>query len=287
MNDARAYIAQAQKEKWAIPHFNFADAETLRAIIETASKMKSPVFVATSEGERAFIGVHEARRLVQAFKEEFHMPIFLNADHTKSWEKCKEAIDVGYDAVLVDGSTLSFEENIALTKKVVEYAKKQNPESIIEGEIGYLRGESKIQKKVDIKESDLASPSDAKRFAKETGVDLLAPAVGNIHGIVLESKEEIRPALIKEICDVIHPVGVVLHGASGLQDEQIKSAVAAGVCVIHINTELRVAFTQGLKRALEKTPNEVAPYKYLKNAGMEVQKVVRAKIKLFGSHNKA
>lgn len=283
---AQTYIARAQKEKWAIPHFNFADAETLRAIIKISAELKSPVFVANSEGERAFIGLLEARSLVDAFKAEFEIPVFLNADHTKGWEKAKEAVDAGYDAILIDGSAFSFEENVAMTKKVVEYAKKKNPNCLIEGEIGYLRGESKVQKKVEIKESDLASPEDAKRFVETTHVDLLAPAVGNIHGIVLESKEEIRPALIEKIRDAIAPVGLVLHGASGLADEQIRQAIHAGVSIIHINTELRVAFTKGLKKAFETSPEEVVPYKYLKAAGAEVRSVVRAKIKLFGSENK-
>lgn len=286
MYEAKYYIERAQKENWAIPHFNFADAETLRAIIETAHSMESPVFVATSEGERAFIGVHQARHLVDAFKEEFGIPIFLNADHTKTFEKSKEAIDAGYDAVLIDASTMPFEENVALTKKVVQYGRKQNTSLIIEGEIGLVRGESKVQKIIEVKDSDLASPLDAKRFVDETQVDLLAPAVGNIHGIITQLQEQIRPTLIREIYEAIRPVGIVLHGASGLADEQINDAIKAGVALIHINTELRIAFTRGITHAREESSEEVVPYKYLKKAGEEVKKVVSAKIKLFGSQNK-
>ena len=286
MKSAVDYIHKAQKEGFAIPHFNFSNAETLRAIIEVANQLKSPIFVATSEGERKFIGPRQAKRLVEAFKEEFQIPIFLNADHTKSWEKAKEAVDVGYDAVLIDASKLPFQENIELTKKVLNYAKDKKPDIIIEGEIGYLRGESKIQEFVEIKEEDLTKPEEAIEFISQTKVDLLAPAVGNIHGIVTKSEEKLRINLIKEVKNLVGNTGLVLHGASGLSQQDIQEAIKNGINVVHINTELRVAFTDGLRQILNDNPKEVVPYKYLAKVVDLIKGVIEEKIKIFGSIGK-
>lgn len=286
MKSAADYIHKAQKEGFAMPHFNFSNAETLRAIIEVANQLKSPIFVATSEGERKFIGPRQAKYLVEAFKEEFQIPIFLNADHTKSWEKAKEAVDVGYDAVLIDASRLPFKENIELTKKVLNYAKDKKPDIIIEGEIGYLRGESKIQEFIEIKEEDLTKPEEASEFISQTKIDLLAPAVGNIHGIVTKSEEKLIINLIKEIKNSIGNTGLVLHGASGLSQQDIQEAIKNGINVVHINTELRVAFTDGLKQILNDNPKEVVPYKYLAKVVNLIKSVIEEKIKSFGSVGK-
>ena len=286
MKSAADYIRKAQKECFAIPHFNFSNTETLRAIIEVANQLKSPIFVATSEGERKFIGPRQAKHLVEAFKEEFQIPIFLNADHTKSWEKAKEAVDIGYDAVLIDASKLPFQENIELTKKVLNYAKDKKPDIIIEGEIGYLRGESKIQDFIEIKEEDLTKPEEASEFISQTKVDLLAPAVGNIHGIVIKSEEKLRINLIKEIKNSIGNTGLVLHGASGLSQQDIQEAIKNGINIVHINTELRVAFTGGLRHILNDNPKEVVPYKYLAKVVDSIKGIIEEKIKSFGSVGK-
>ncbi|RJQ13609.1 class II fructose-bisphosphate aldolase [Candidatus Parcubacteria bacterium] len=286
MKDLKEYINKAGLEGWALPHFNFSNAETLRAIIEAAYDLKSPILVATSEGERKFIGPRQAVALVQAFRDEYGIPIFLNADHTKSWEKTKEAVDLGYDAVLIDASHLNFKENIELTKKVVEYAKKKNQAIIVEGELGLLRGESKIQEYVEVKEEDLTRPEQAEEFVQKTKVDLLAPSVGNVHGVVTKSQQHVRPDLIEKIKNAIGDVGIVLHGASGVLLEEIAEAIEKGVSVIHINTEIRIAFTEGLRKALAEDSKEVVPYKYLGKAKEMTKKAVLEKIKSFGSAGK-
>src|SRR3989344_895965 len=247
------YLKRTTEEKWAMGHFNFSENEALRAIVESASELKTPIFVGTSEGERKHIGLKQAVNLVKAFREEFGIPIFLNADHHKSFEAIKEAVDAGYDAILADFSALSFEENIKLTKQSVEYAKSKNPDIIIEGELGYVRGESKIQNEIiEIKPEDLTKPKEAEQFVKETGVDMLAPAVGNIHGIAANA-----PKLdFARIADIKKAVGndiyLVLHGGSGMSEDDFKNAIIAGISVVHINTEIRVAFTEALKETIEK-----------------------------------
>src|SRR3989338_6042281 len=251
MKNVRDYLKDASINQWALGHFNFSEDEAIRAIVESAVELKTPIFVGTSEGERKHIGIKQAVNLVKAFREEFNIPIFLNADHHKIFESIKEAVDAGYDAILADFSAKPFEENIKLTKQSVEYAKSKNPNIIVEGELGYVRGESKIQKEIiKIKTEDLTEPEEAEKFVRETGVDMLAPAVGNIHGIVANA-----PKLdFQRIANIKKAVGdniyLVLHGGSGMSETDFKNSITSGISLIHINTEIRVAFTESLRKSV-------------------------------------
>ena len=281
------YFKRTTEEKWALGHFNFSEDEALRAIVESAAELKTPIFFGTSEGERKHIGIKEAVALVKAFREEFSIPVWLNADHTKSFEGVKEAVDVGYDAILADFSVLPFEENIKLTKQSVEYAKSKNPNIIVEGELGYVRGESKVQTEIiEIESEDLTKPEEAARFVTETGVDMLAPAVGNIHGIAANA-----PKLdFSRIADIKKAVGkniyLVLHGGSGMNESDFKNAIDAGISMVHINTEIRVAFAETLRKTLQEMPEETTPYKILTPSIEAMKKVIEEKLKIFGSVNK-
>ncbi len=281
------YLKRTISEKWALGHFNFSEDDALRAIVQAAFNLKAPIFVGTSEGERQHVGLKEAIYLVKAFREEFNIPIFLNADHTKSFEGIVAAVDAGYDAILADFSALPFEENIKLTKQSVEYAKSKNPDIIVEGELGYVRGESKIQEVIEIKSEDLTKPEEAGQFVKETGIDMLAPAVGNIHGIVTKSVESIDVLRISDIKKAIgENVYLVLHGGSGLSESDFKNAIDAGISMVHINTEIRVAFTKTLRKTLEEMPKETTPYKILMPSVEAMKKVIEEKLKIFNSINK-
>ena len=284
----KEYFKRTISEKWALGHFNFSENNALRAIIESAAELKTPIFVGTSENERKHIGTKEAVALVKAFREEFEIPIFLNADHHKNFEAVKETIDAGYNAILADFSALPFEENIKMTKQSVEYAKSKNPEIIVEGELGYVRGESKIQTEViEIRPEDLTEPEEAAQFVKATKVDLLAPAVGNIHGIVTNSPETIDVQRISDIKKAIgEDVYLVLHGGSGLSETEFKNAIEAGVSMVHINTEIRIAFTESLRKTLQEMPKETTPYKVLTPSIEAMKKVIEEKLKIFGSINK-
>ncbi len=281
------YLKRTVSEKWALGHFNFSEDEALRAIVESAVELKTPIFIGTSEGERKHIGLKQTVNLVKAFREEFGIPIWLNADHTKSFENVVVAVDAGYDAILADFSALPFEENIKLTKQSVEYAKSKNPDIIVEGELGYVRGESKIQEVIEIKSEDLTKPKEASQFVRETGVDMLASAVGNIHGIVTKSTESID---ISRIGDIKKAVGeniyLVLHGGSGLSESDFKNAIDAGISMIHISTEIRVAFTKTLRKTLQEMPEETTPYKILTPSVEAMKKVIKEKLKIFNSINK-
>ncbi len=281
------YLRRTVSEKWALGHFNFSEDEAIRAIVESAAKLKAPIFVGTSEGESKHIGLKEAVYLVKAFREEFSIPIFLNADHTKSFENVVAAVDAGYDAILADFSALPFDENVKMTKQSVEYAKSKNPDIIVEGELGYVRGESKLQKEIiEIKPEDLTKPEEAGQFVRETGVDMLAPAVGNIHGIAANA-----PKLdFKRIADIKKAVSnkiyLVLHGGSGMSESDFKNAIEAGISMVHINTEIRVAFTEALRKALQEMPEETTPYKILTPSVEAMKKVIEEKLKIFNSVNK-
>ena len=271
----------------AVGHFNISNLEGLWAIARAARELKVPVIIGVSEGERDFVGVRQVVALVESFRQEFpaESPIFLNADHTYTFERVKEAIDAGYDAVIFDGSKLPFEENVAETKKCVDYARASGRDVLVESEIGYIGTSSKILNKlpegVSLVEKDLPTAEEAKQFARETGIDLLAPAVGNIHGMFkVGGDPALQIDLIKKISEATG-LPLVLHGASGNTDADIKDAIQACVAIVHVNTELRVAYRDGLKLSLQEFPDEVAPYKILKPALAAMQKVVTAKLKLF------
>ena len=257
----------------------------LKAIFESAKELGLPVIIGLSEGEAGFVGYKQAAALVKSLREQYNYPIFLNSDHTKSLEKIKEAVEAGFDAVLFDAGKLPLEENIQKTKEAVELVKGINPDILVEAELGYLGASSVILKEIPkdaaIKKEDLTKPEDAARFVKETGIDLLAPAVGNIHGMF---KNAPNPALdIERIKEIRQTAGIplVLHGGSGITDSDFTKAIDAGISIIHINTEIRLAWRQGIDKALKENPEEITPYKILPYAVEEIKKVVSQRLRLF------
>lgn len=287
MKTLREFIAEALEKKTAVGHFNAASSEGVSAIFKAAQVLNVPVIVGFSEGERDFIGVGQAAALVKSFRDQYNFPIFINADHTYSFERVKEAIDAGFDSVIFDGTELPFEENIKTTKRCVEYARASGRDVIVEGELGFIGKSSKvldgIPAGVKITEEFLTKADEAARFVKETGVDMLAPAVGNIHGMLKGGKD---PALnIVKVKEISAAVGIplVLHGGSGNSGDDVSAAISNGVAVVHINTELRVAFRKALQISLQENPDEVAPYKYLKPAVQAMEKAVEEKIKMVSS----
>jgi fructose-bisphosphate aldolase, class II len=284
MQSLQEAIREAESKKVAIGHFNISTLEMLWAIYRAAKNLNVPVIIGVSEGERDFMGVKQIVGVVKSIREQEQFPIYINADHTYSFEKVKEAIDAGFDSVIYDGAKLSYDENVKIAKECVLYARKTNPSVLIEAELGYIGQSSKvldgIPEGVDLT-AGLTKPEEAKRFVEETGVDLFAPAVGNIHGMMRVGHD---PDLdINRIKDVRTTAGVplVLHGGSGTTDQDFVKGIEAGLAIVHISTELRVAYQQGLKKTLQDNPDEVAPYKYLKIPMQEVQKVVDARLKLF------
>jgi fructose-bisphosphate aldolase, class II len=286
----RECISAVEKEQKAIGHFNISNIEMLWGIFHAAKELDLPVIIGVSEGERQFIGVQQSVAIIRSIREEHGYPIYLNADHTYSVEKVKEAIDAGFDSVIYDGAKLSIEENIKNTKECVDYARKVSKETgrdvLVEAELGYIGQSSKvldaIPEGVDLK-AGLTTPEMAKDFVSKTGVDLFAPAVGNIHGMMRVGHDpRLEIDLIKEIREACG-VPLVLHGGSGTVDEDFVHAIYAGISIVHISTEIRVAFRKVLALSLQNNPEEVAPYKYAKDAVNAVEKVASERLKLFNS----
>jgi fructose-bisphosphate aldolase, class II len=285
MHVLRDVLEQSQKNGLAIGHFNIADMVLLKAVFASAQELKVPVLVGASEGEREFMGVRQLAALVRSLREEFDFPIFLNADHTHSLVKAVDAAKAGFDAIVFDASALPFEQNVRQTKEAVETLKSINPAILVEGEIGDIGTGSEIHEEAPDLAKGLTTPVEAKQYIESTGIDILAPAVGNMHGMLKsmvqgETRKRLDIARIAQIKSAAR-VLLTLHGGSGTDDEDLRKAIAAGINIVHINTELRVAWRHGLEDALVKRPDEVVPYKILPFAVESVKQVARSRLRLF------
>lgn len=285
MRTLREVIAEAEEKKIAIGHFNISDSTQLWGIFNAAKNLNVPVIIGTSEGERDFIGAKEAAAIVHTIQKEFDYPIYINADHHYSLEKVKEAIDAGYDAVIFDGNKVLHEENLEITKNVVHYARSSGRDVLVEAELGNIGQSSKVLDSIpegaEITEEMMTKPEELKAFVAHTGVDLIAPAVGNLHGML---KHGANPKLsinrIKELREA-GGVPMVLHGGSGISDDDFKAGIEAGMSVVHINTEIRRAYKEGIEKHLKENPDDIAPYRYMKTGREMLEKVVEERLKLF------
>lgn len=289
MKSLRDYIHDAEEQHIAIGHFNISNLEALHGIFNAARSLNLPIIIGTSEGERSFVGVPESVALVRALRDTYQYPIFLNADHTYSFEGVKTAIDAGYDAVIFDGVKLSFEENIRVTQQCVEYARSCGRDVLVEAELGNIGQSSKmldaLPEGVAIDEASMTSVEQATMFVQQTGVDLLAPAVGNMHGMLRGGHNpKINTQRISEIRKAAG-IPLVLHGGSGITDTDFVDAIKAGISIVHINTEIRVAFKEALQKTLAEYPDEIAPYKLLGPSVDAVMQTVSNRLKLFNGLN--
>ena len=287
MYTLRESLKEAQNKRVAIGHFNVADLVLLRAVFGAAQELKVPVIIGVSEGEREFIGVRQIAALVRSLRKEFDFPIFLNADHTHSLNNAIAAAEAGFDSIVFDLSALPLKENARQTREATEALKKISPAVLIEGEIGDIGTGSEIHEKALDVSKGLTDPAQARQFVESTGIDILAPAVGNMHGMVksMVSGKAKKHLDIERIAQIKSATGVplTLHGGSGTDDNDLRRAIAAGINIVHFNTELRVAWRQGLEDGLAKQPDEVVPYKILPLAVESVKKVVLSRLRLFNS----
>jgi fructose-bisphosphate aldolase, class II len=285
MDSLRNVLTRLQQQGAALGHFNVADLVLLKAVLAAAVEVGVPVMIGASEGERAFMGTYELAALVKVMREEHDLPVFLNADHTHSLAKAVEAAKAGFDSVVIDFSALPFDKNVSSTKETVEAVKAINPAIIAEGEIGNIGTGSEIHETVNNDFRNLSTPEEARQFVDATKVDILAPAVGNMHGM-LESMVEGKTKKhlnIERIAQIKKAAGIflTLHGGSGTDDGDFVRAIAAGINIIHINTELRVAWRGSLERSLTSQPNEVVPYKILPPVIDSIKEVVSSRLRLF------
>jgi len=290
MPSLRNLLQAAQEKGVAIGHFNISDLVLLKAVFAAAQEVNVPVLVGLSEGEREFVGVRQIAAVVRSLREEFDFPIFLNADHTHSLAKGLEAARAGFDSIVFDLSALPIEENVRQTKQAVEALKAIHPSMLVEGEIGDIGTGSEIHESAPDLSKGLSTPEEARQFVESTGVDILAPAVGNMHGMLKSMVQgETKKRLdIERIAGIKRAAGVflTLHGGSGTDDEDLRKAIAAGINIVHINTELRVAWRRGLEDGLAKHPDEVVPYKILPPVVEAVKQVVASRLRLFNGEGR-
>lgn len=287
MKSLREVLTDAEARHVAIGHFNISDLGALKAIVAAARELQLPVLIGVSEGEREFIGVRQSAALIKSLREQYDYPIFLNADHTHSLDKVKEAAEAGFDEIIFDNSSLPMEQNIANTKAAVATIRAINPEIVIEGEIGYIGSNSEIMDVAPVGIA-LSTPEEAAAFVRETGIDVIAPAVGNMHGLLKSmatgaADAERKHLDIQRIADIKAAIGgkfMTLHGGSGTGDADFTAAARAGMTIIHVSSELRLAWRRGVEEGL-KDPNEIAPYKLVAPSVIDIQKIVADRMNLF------
>jgi fructose-bisphosphate aldolase class II len=285
MDTLRQILDHSQQAGVAIGHFNISDLILLEAVFAAARELQVPVIVGASEGERAFLGTRQLAALVRSLRDEFNFPIFLNADHTHSLPKALEAAHAGYDAIVFDASALPFDENVRQTREALHAVKAIHPAILVEGEIGDIGTGSEIHDTAPDLAAGLTTPDQARQFVEATGVDILAPAVGNMHGMLHsmvrgETRKHLDLDRIAQIKKAAR-VPLTLHGGSGTDDHDLRHAIAAGINIIHMNTELRLAWRQALDRALNQHPQEIVPYKLLPPVIDAVKAITASRLKLF------
>jgi len=287
---ARHLMQRSRSQKFAVGAFNIDNQETLIAIAQAAQKLQSPVLVEVSHGEVEAIGLENIRDMVDNYRDEYGLEIYVNLDHSPTVEDCKRAIDVGFEFIHIDISQANHdattEEIIEKTKEVVEYAKFTG--ALVESEPHYFGGSSNVHTEdIDYEEikKTFSTPEGAKAFVDATGIDTFAAAVGNLHGkypvpkvLDLELLQRIRDAIDCQIS---------LHGGSGTPLHYFEDAAKIGVSKININSDMRYAFRTTLEKVLKDNPDEYAVVKLMPEVYAEVQKVVEEKIVAFGSAGKA
>jgi fructose-bisphosphate aldolase class II len=290
MEALRNVLTRLETEGAALGHFNVSDLVMLKGVLAAAGQSGVPVLVGTSEGERDFFGVRQLAVVVSSLRGEFDVPIFLNADHTHSLARAVEAAKAGFDEIIVDFSALPFEQNALKTQEALEAIKAINPAILVEGEIGDIGTGSEIHEKAESEFKTLTTPEEARQFVQSTGIDVLAPAVGNRHGMfesMVEGKTKKRLD-IERIAQIKKATRVflTLHGGSGTNDDDFRKAIAAGINIVHVSTELRVAWRRSLEGSLAAQPNEVVPYKILRPVVDSVAEVVSSRLRLFNEKRK-
>ncbi|MBR9676343.1 class II fructose-bisphosphate aldolase [Candidatus Woesearchaeota archaeon] len=294
---------KAQTKKYAVGAFNISNIEILQSVLSVATRLKSPVIISTTPSAISYAGLQNISCVVRNEAKKSGVPVSLHLDHGKSFDDVKMCVDAGYSSVMIDASDKSFLQNIKLTKKVVSLAHKKGVS--VESELGVLCG---VEDNVNASENVCTVPAQAKEFVERTGTDTLAVAIGTSHGAYkFKATPKLRFDILKEIRSLVK-TPLVLHGASGVPsnlltklksvgvglgkakgvpDAQIRKAILEGVTKVNIDTDIRLAFTYGVKKFLGDNKKVFDPRKILGNAKKEMEKIVEQKMLLFGSKNQA
>lgn len=272
---------RAEEGKYAVGAFNCNNMEIVQAIVEAAIEENSPVIIQASQGAIKYAGLDYIVALVKTAADSADIPICLHLDHGTDFNQVKDCIDRGFSSVMYDGSKHPLEENIRITNEVLALARAKNVS--VEGELGKIGG-TEDDVHVDEKDAMYTKPEEAKYYVDKTGVDALAIAIGTAHG-QYKGEPKLRYDILEEIGKLID-TPIVLHGSSGVPDESIRKAIERGVRKINIDTNIREAFVKGVHQAIEANPEEIDPRKILGPAKEEMKKIIKEKIRLFGSSGK-
>lgn len=275
-------LKKAKEGKYAVGQFNMNNLEFTQAIIEAAEEENSPVILGVSEGALKYMGLEYTVAMAKAAAEKSSVPIALHLDHGSTFEVAMKVIDAGFSSVMFDGSHYPYEENIEITKRVVEAAHAKGVS--VEGELGTIGG-TEDDLSVDEEHAKLTNPSEAIDFYSATKVDALAIAVGSAHG-VYKGEPKIHFDIIDAVSKQID-IPLVLHGGSGIPDETIRTAISYGIGKVNVNTENQLAFTEKIREILNNDSKVYDPRKYLGPGRQAIKDVVKEKIRLFGSNGKA
>lgn len=273
-------LLDAKEGNYAIGAFNVENMEMVKAVIAAATTMKSPVMLQTTPSTVKYGELSTYYALVKAEAKKASVPVALHLDHGNSFDLVVKAIREGYTSVMIDGSSKSFEENIELTKRVVEVARPNNIP--VEAELGKIGGK---EDDLEVKDGNYTDPKEAKEFVERTGISSLAVAIGTAHGIYSQT-----PVLDKERVSAIRvlvDIPLVLHGGSGLSDEDVRECIQRGICKVNFATELRIAYTDGMKEVFRENPEAFDPKVFGKAGMAKVIELVKDRIKLCDSEGKA
>ena len=304
---SKGMFEKSMKEHFAIGAFNVNNMEIIQGIVAAASEENSPVILQASSSAIKYAGYNYLLKMVEAATMETNIPIVLHLDHGPDFETCKACVDAGFTSVMIDGSKYDFEENVALTKKVVDYAHSKGV--VVEAELGKLAG---IEDDVNVAEDDarFTDPDQAYEFVQRTGCDSLAIAIGTSHGAykfkgdahlrfdILQKVKEKLPntpivlhgasTVIPELVNMCNKFGGDIPGAKGVPDEMLHEASLVGVSKINVDTDIRLAMTANIRRVFAESPEVFDPRKYCGEARNAIKEVVQNKIRnVFGSSNKA
>lgn len=278
----REMLKKAQKEGYAVPAFNIHNLETLQVVVETANELKSPVILAGTPSTIEYAGGDYLVSMAKVASEKYDIPIAIHLDHFEDVEKIKGYVREGFNSTMIDASHEAYEDNIRIVSEVVEYAHKFD--ATVEAELGRLGGQED-DLVVDEKDAMYTNPDQARDFVEKTGIDSLAVAIGTAHGLY-KGKAKLDFDRLKEIRAKVD-VPLVLHGASDVPDELVKKAIELGICKVNIATDLKIPFSDAVKRYFNDNPNANDPRKYMTPGKEAMKEIVKHKILLCGSNGRA
>ena len=278
----REMLKKAQREGYAVPAFNIHNLETLQVVIETAVELKSPVILAGTPSTISYAGGEYIVSMAEVAAKKYDIPIAIHLDHFEDVDAIKHYVDIGFNSTMIDASHEIYENNIKIVKEVVDYAHKFD--ATVEAELGRLGGQED-DLVVDEKDAMYTNPEQAKDFVEKTGIDSLAVAIGTAHGLY-KGTAKLDFDRLKEIREKVD-VPLVLHGASDVPDELVKKAISLGICKVNVATDLKIPFSNAVKKYFIDNPEANDPRKYMTPGKEAMKAIVAHKIMVCGSNNRA